>query len=89
MNEPLQVGDIISHINWDTEYIVLAEENDGYRLALFNMETGVQGGNSFTWSYYLDTTGVEIHRGPIQRKSAVERKIAVMYKRFEQRKNHV
>jgi len=89
MNEPLQVGDIISHVNWDTEYIVLAEENDGYRLAVFNTETGVQGDNSFTWEYYQGNTGVKIHRGTINYKTAVERKIAVMYKRFEQRKNHV
>lgn len=73
-----QVGDILSHSSWDDSFEVVGIY--GNALSIKNVRSGL----IITWKHYGNYANIEIERYGTS-KSPIERKIARMYKRFEER----
>ena len=80
-----KVGDIITRCTWADQYKVVRVHNVDETYDILNLK---QNETVVGW-WYNGSAEVVICNSPDLNKSLIENKIAVMYKRFENRKNHV
>ena len=80
-----KVGDIITRNVWDSKYKVVRVCNGEETYDLLNLKYNE---TVFGW-WYSGEYDLIICNSVDNSKSVVENKIAIMYKRFENRKNHV
>jgi len=79
-----KVGDIITRNTWDTKYKVVRVRNAGETYDILNLRNNEI---ILRW-WYSGAYDLIICNSVDNSKSAIENKIAVMYKRFENRENH-
>ena len=84
--EDFMVGDILSCDRWEEQkYLVVGVNEISRELRLQNM--GSPTDNSFWWGFYSQYPSINIERDPdFVNKTPIERKIAHLYKLFEERK---
>jgi len=82
--EDFMVGDILSCTRWNKrKYLVIDINEVTKALYLQDME---YPSDSFWWDYYANYSSINIERDPnFVNKTPIERKIAHLYKLFEER----
>jgi|LakMenE01Jun11ns_1017448.scaffolds.fasta_scaffold7961236_1 hypothetical protein len=83
--EDFMVGDVLSCTKWqEQKYLVVDIDNITKELRLQNMGSTLD--DTFWWGFYKKYRSINIERGPnFANKTPIERKIAHLYKLFEER----